>query len=138
MNKRYGTFWRPGAGLTLVETLAGMALLGTLLTAILIADARLKVQSRHAQQRIEACRIADALLDGWWKDRSKFPRMDSGTVNESGWRWRTHVLENDHAEALNAQMIALEIHAPDEPDRPATQTTVLLKKEPTTRATSQP
>ena len=76
MKKRCATSWPPASrkqrrALTLVEALAGTALLGTLLASVLIANARLTAQSRHAQQTIDACRLADMLLEDVWQGQGQ-------------------------------------------------------------------
>ena len=60
-----------------------MGLLGTLLVGILLADARTTRQTRRANERLEACQVADELLRAWWSDWDlwkNFPRGGSGAV----------------------------------------------------------
>jgi type II secretory pathway pseudopilin PulG len=109
------------SGATLVEALAGLVILGTLLVAVLVANSRLHRQRGRTAQRLEAVRVADRLLDGWWQKRDEFPRRDEGAVaaDRSGrsWSWRTSVVENEDADALGCEVVALEVFAVTETGR---------------------
>ncbi len=56
---------RARRGLTLVEVVAGLALLATLLVSILMAYGLHSGQIRAAQDRLEAIHLADELLNSW-------------------------------------------------------------------------
>lgn len=76
-------------GLTLIEIVAGIALLATLLVSTLAAFRAHAAQVRTAKDRLAAIQIADELLAAW---------MNAGTlpsIGESehlpdtkGWKWR--------------------------------------------------
>ena len=105
--------WLLRPALTLVETLAGTVVLGTLLVTLVVAGARLHAQLAHGQERIQACAIADSLLGGWWADKASFPRNSEGEVpGQPGWRWRTERLNVSADAALKCEIIALSIVAP--------------------------
>ena len=108
--------------------MAGTALLGTLLVAILTAHARATVQASRATLRIKACIIADGLLAGWWLDKHKLPRNDAGAVpGRPGWTWRTERRHSDDAETLDAEVVAMSIFAPGQPrGLPAAQGEILV------------
>jgi prepilin-type N-terminal cleavage/methylation domain-containing protein len=98
------------AGLTLVEVLAGMALLGTFLAAALVAGARLTAQRGDAERRLEALRVADELLEGWWRDVDNFPRHGEGRVSgRVTWHWTTRPVESEAARAIGCDVVALEL-----------------------------
>ncbi len=100
--------------MTLVEALIGTAMLGTLLASILIARGRLSIQSRRAIVRVQACAVLDELMATWWSDHEKLPRNGSGDVPEKpGWRWRTRIVPSEQAEALGAQVVAVEVFEAD-------------------------
>ncbi len=89
-------------------------MLGTLLAAILIARGRLSVQARRAVVRVEACAVLDELMATWWSDREELPRNGSGDVpDRPGWRWRTRIVTSEQAEALGAQVVAVEVFETD-------------------------
>lgn len=121
MRSRSDRSWRRSraGGLTLVEVLAALAILGTLLVSVLLAEARCRRQSAGARQRLESCRAADALLEQWWRDPGELPRSGQGDVPGHGELvWRTSVVENRDVRRLGGQVVRLEIRrrsgAPDE------------------------
>ncbi len=129
MKKRFGISCRRRAsGLTLVEVAAAAALMGTLLTAAVVVNARLIAQTRDAEQIVKGCAIADRLLEGWWADATSVPQQASGELaGDPGWRWRTSVVENAAACGFGAKVISLEVFAPDRGEgAPAARVEVLL------------
>ena len=94
----------------------GTAILGTVLVSVLVADGRLRKQASFAEDRIEACRLADAFLAEWWptvEEPQKFPRQGSGEiVDRPGWSWRTEILPHEAAEKLKAEVISLDVFSP--------------------------
>lgn len=129
MKSRRGTFWSPRArGFSLVEALAGSLLLGSLLVAMLVAMSRMEMQSRRAEDQVQACAVLDGLLEEWWQDRDNFPDGDSGEVpDHAGWWWRTRGVANPDARILHGRVIAVEVFSPQTGDSlPAARTEVLL------------
>jgi type II secretory pathway pseudopilin PulG len=101
---------RSAAGLTLVEVLAAIMLMGTVLVSVLIASGRQRAQAAGAERRMEACRVADDLLDRWWSDPEGMPPTGQGPVpGRDGWRWRTQATTDEGARILGARVVALEI-----------------------------
>ena len=113
---------RSAAGLTLVEAVAGIALLGSMLAAILVTSGRLETQAARSERRVEACRIAEDLLGQWFAKPEKFPRNAEGPVRDRpGWRWRTYTVtgaRTDPARKLRADVIAVEVFSPGSPGSP--------------------
>jgi prepilin-type N-terminal cleavage/methylation domain-containing protein len=116
MNDRCRTFSRltphrrAPRGLTLVEVVAGLALLSTLLVAVLTTKARVTRQWSHAQRKLQAAAAADRLLVEWWPRRDVFPRQSSGRLSgDSGLRWRTTPLANQALNALRTSVVRLEV-----------------------------
>jgi hypothetical protein len=98
-----------GVGLTLVEAVAGIAILGAMLAAVLVATSRLRVQDARAARQIEACGIADAMLMEFWKKPEEFPRRGSGRVpGGSDWRWRASVAPSNDANEISGELVAVE------------------------------
>ena len=79
-------------GLTLVEVLAALAILGGMLASIAVARGRLLHQWTLAQQKVEAIQAADALLEGWWREPELIEREGVGMLSD-GLRWRTGVVD---------------------------------------------
>ena len=107
-------------GVTIVEVLGALVLLGTVLVSILTAQGQFTRQLASAERRLEAVRAADHLLILWWQDRSKLPRSGAGAVDDagivkrsssasSGLTWRTTTLANHDYEKLGMEVIRLEI-----------------------------
>ncbi len=127
---------RSAAALTLVEAVAGTAILGTLLVSMLMASGRMEVQSSRASRRIEACKIADSLLESWWDAKvtgsgndngKKFQRAGGGDVpGREGWKWRTSVVPNTSAEEFSAEVVALEIFSSGSGEKPLVSIEVML------------
>ena len=129
MKGRYAASWKlPRRGLTLVEAIAGTAILGTLLVSVLLAGSRLTVQGHRAEKRVEACRIADELLSTWWPRINSIDHDSGGQVpGHEGWLWRTQTVENENASKLSARIVALEVFAPGEAeDAPAARVEILV------------
>src|SRR5688500_12150631 len=91
------------AGLTLIEVVAGLALLSTRRVAHLTTRPTLTRQWATAQQRLRAVEAADALLTVWWQEPKTFPWRASGTVpDEPGLSWRTQLVPNEPVNRLAA------------------------------------
>ena len=130
MQKPSRTYWprQRRSGVTLVEALAGTALLGTLLAAILLANAGVRRQAMTADRRQEACRVADRLLDKWDATWPNLPCDTSGPVeNEPLWNWRTTSIDNPQADSIGGQVLKVEVYKTDQPDV-AVQVHLLLPK----------
>ncbi|MHC4716352.1 MAG: hypothetical protein ACYS5V_05230 [Planctomycetota bacterium] len=100
--------WR--AGLTLIETVAGIGLLGTVLVAALLVEIRCKRQSAAAARRLESVRAAEALLAGWWAQPDGLPRDGSGRIEATRQLlWRTRTVPHEAAEALGCEVVRLQV-----------------------------
>lgn len=115
-------------GLTLVEAALAMALLGTLLVSLLVATSQMTAQRGRAERRLEACRAIDALLESWWSKRSDLPRTGTGYVSgHPDWTWRTSLVPNEVAKAIEAEVVAVEVFVPGTPNQePAARVEILL------------
>jgi type II secretory pathway pseudopilin PulG len=75
---------------TLVEVVASLMLLGTLLVGILTAHRRHSEQVRGAKERLAAVAAAERLLEAWRADGVWGATSTSGTFkdnSEFAWRW---------------------------------------------------
>lgn len=106
--------------MTLVEVVGGLALLATLLVALLLAKARYTRQAAQAERRLQAVAAADALLATWQRDPRAIPRTGgSGALaGEAGLSWRAQGITNAVASELGAAVVRLEI-VDDRPDAAA-------------------
>src|SRR5688572_15241286 len=91
-------------GMTLIEVLAGVALLGSLLVGVVLARGRYIRQWTTAQHRLEAVQAADALLNQWWASEDSVPRSGMGSCGERrSLRWQTRLIESEEGEDLKVQ-----------------------------------
>ena len=101
---------RDKRGLTLVEVVLGLALLGALLVSILVTRSRVARQSYLAQRRQDAVRAADRLLNQWWAEPAKFPRTAAGALADApALAWRTQTVANDDARSLGGAVVRLDV-----------------------------
>jgi type II secretory pathway pseudopilin PulG len=94
--------------MTLVEVVAGLALLATLLVVLLGVKARVIHQNRLAERRRQAASAADQLLAGWWRNPQTFPRDSSGST-AIDFSWRTRPVVNASAQAVGGQVERLDV-----------------------------
>jgi prepilin-type N-terminal cleavage/methylation domain-containing protein len=76
---------------TLIEVVASLMLMGSLLVGILVAHRRHAEQIRRADQRIMAAKLADRILSKWSSDGSWGGGKTEGRIDgtdEFTWRWR--------------------------------------------------
>jgi len=118
-------------GATLIELVAGLALLALLGTALLMTRARLIHQRAEAESRLRAVAAADELLSAWHQGADSIPRQSAGTCFEPSFTWTTKPIASSAAASLHAEVIRLEIL---KDSRPATSIDVVLHVEesPTT------
>ena len=98
--------------MTLLEVVAGLALLASLLGALVMARARYARQAAAADRRVEAVAAADALLAGWHQDPRSLPRESSGSGAVAGDRrlaWRLRPVANAGVEELGGRVVRLEV-----------------------------
>ena len=120
--------------MTLIEVVAGLAILGTLLASLVVARSRYLMQWALAGRKEQAVVAADRLLSSWWAAPDKWPRHGEGDLPQTKMRWRTSILDNPVAKDLDAQVVRLEIfESADsslEEQRPLSQVDVVLNLPP--------
>jgi prepilin-type N-terminal cleavage/methylation domain-containing protein len=112
MNKKSTTSFRFSrrAGLTLIEVIAAIVILGTILVGIVLSKSRHTRQIALTQRKMEAVRAADRLLTRWWTGPDGIPVDKSGQVPQNpSLRWRTRVVPNPEVALLGARVVRLEI-----------------------------
>ena len=128
MIRRSVKSWSCCRGLTLIEVVAAMTLLGTLLVAVVMTTGKLTASSHLATKRVEAYRAADKLITGWWGDTENFPKNDSGKVEgHEMWQWKTSTVEAE-IKNVDAELVTLEIVETDKEAEPLARVEFLLKK----------
>jgi len=101
-------------GLTLIEVVASVALLSTLLVGTLLAYGRHAHQIRRSRLRLQALRAADAMLTDWMDDPAALPARSRGDVpGEEGLIWETRPVDSPHEGRLRIGIVRLSILAKD-------------------------
>lgn len=110
MTKKYsGCSKRLRGGLTLIEVVAGLALLGALLTTSLLSYTSHVEQIRTARQRLAAIESADSLLMHWFA-KGTFPDFPAaGECCDEPFRWQAAVARKVRLPMSEVQIVRLEI-----------------------------
>lgn len=96
--------------MTLVEVLAGLALLGTVAASLVVARGNLIAQDGRARMTLESVAAAEDLLAEWWRNPTQFPRSATGACDtDRRLLWRTSIVPNEAAAMINGQVVRLEI-----------------------------
>jgi hypothetical protein len=115
---------------TLVEVIAALVVLGTVLASVIVARGRFLRQRAAADRQLRAVEAADRLVDGWTAGGTSFdavPRFGSGPLPEGeGYRWRTSERPNPGAAALSSHVIRVEVWGPAEAEAQRWQPIVSL------------
>jgi Tfp pilus assembly protein PilE len=98
------------AGLTLIEVVAAIAILGTILAGIVLAKSRHTAQLYDAQRRSDAVAAADALLYQWWTRPEGVPVDQSGVIESTpALAWRTRLIMVEPIKNLGARVVRVEL-----------------------------
>jgi len=97
-------------GLTLIEVVAAIVILGTILVGVVLARSRHTRQIRLAGRKAAAVQLADRLLTDWWTDPNGVPVGRSGSVGENGtFVWETRELPRRDSRALGGRVVELTV-----------------------------
>lgn len=97
-------------GLTLIEVLAAIAILGTVLAGVVLSKSRHTHQLALSRRKNEAVRAADRLIGGWWTGSEGVPVGKSGPIEaDASLTWRTRIVPNDAIARLDARVVRVEI-----------------------------
>jgi len=98
--------------MTLVEVVAGLALLGSLLAGLLMTKSALGRQRAEAERRLAAVRCADELLSDWRANGESVPRHASGRAGpDDVFTWRTRPLRVERVADMRFDVVRLELSA---------------------------
>jgi len=119
---------RKRQGVTLIEVVAGLVMVGSLLTVMIITAGRFEKNRAKALQKLQAVRIADSLMTDFFA--SGFPTIGSeGFVpGSSQLHWKVTGQENANAPTLLAD-VRLLIHKLDVPQQTLASIEVLISKD---------
>lgn len=96
--------------LTLVEVIAGLVLLATLLTCVLAAFKTHAAQIRGARDRFKANEAAEELLSGWLT-QGALPAVGTQKpiADSDGWIWRLLANETHQSDSVKIGSVRVEI-----------------------------
>jgi type II secretory pathway pseudopilin PulG len=99
---------------SLVEVVASVLLVGTLLVAVLVAHRRAATQVRSAQRRLDAVAVLDALLEARRKPDSGDLQLARGKAPGSNpFHWRSTLRHETGLDALSAAIVRIELFDPE-------------------------
>lgn len=110
--KRHFAQWPVRRGLTLVEVLASLAILGLLIGSVLVARARHVHQWALSQQKARAVAAADLLLAAWWSNPASLPSEGSGGLPGMPQAlWNTRTIPDETLADLASVRVRFEVHS---------------------------
>ncbi len=126
--------WRR-PGMTLIEVLAGMVLLSTLLALVVVATGRLSAGIREADNRLKAVRLLEDQLVRWYGKLGRLPSDGTGdlAVDGEAYRWRITRLPG-RLGRIPARRVRVEVFLRGSPD--VLVSVELLESLPETRLVS--
>lgn len=97
-------------GLTLIEVVAAITILGMVLVGVVVAKSRHTHQLSRAQQKQVAVRVADDLISKWWLDSHLVPIDAEGELaTDPPLIWRTRIVDSYEIEQLAARVVRVEL-----------------------------
>lgn len=101
----------PRDGFSLIEVVASLLLVGTLLVTVLTAHRQNARQTRTAQQRLAAIEVLDRLLAD--PSGTALIEPNGKILGENPFYWRTSVRRDTAADVLGAMIVRVEVFDPD-------------------------
>lgn len=96
--------------MTLLEVIAAIAILGTILVGIVLAKSRHRRQLARTADATAAVAATEELLCAWWSGPDGVPVGAEGVMSASKpLRWRTRETPNPEIEDLGARVVRLEV-----------------------------
>lgn len=96
--------------MTLVEVIAGLALLGGVVTLLLVARGRLVSKAVESQRSAAAVKVMDGLLSEWWGSPDTFPRVGRG--QREGWDWQITSVVSPSAASIDGSVVRVDLADP--------------------------
>lgn len=93
-------------GLTLIEVLAALVIVGAILGGVAAARAKLTSQWRLAEDKLDAVALVEPLLADW---RGMPPPRGSGILGDGRMKWMTRTRRDTAAGTLAAEVVVLQV-----------------------------
>jgi Tfp pilus assembly protein PilV len=116
-------------GATLIEVLAGLVILGTLLVSVTMARGRFLRQWAEADHRIVAAHETDQLIETWLTESSRnVPVSSQGATDDSDHHpWQTRVMPSPAAASVGAIVVRLQVFERSSEETPLSSVDFLLQ-----------
>lgn len=101
--------------MTLVEVVAGLALLGTLLVSLLLTKSALAKQRAVADQKLAAVAACDQVLAEHRTSGRPLPRQGGGVM--SGYRWRSEIVRRQQVQDVSVDVMRVWVMS-EQSDKP--------------------
>src|SRR5436190_3116927 len=102
-------------GISLTEVVVGLALLGTLLTMLVVASGRLQIQRKAALDKLQAVNALDSLMSQFFS--SGFPDLGSSGPIPSNPDWVWTVRKKDSQTPAGTCIVRVSIRASRQVDQ---------------------
>ena len=97
-------------GLTLVEVLAALVIMGTILTGLVMAKSHHTRQLAIAREQQAATHVLDSLLSQWWSSPQGVPINQRGSIEKDGrWTWESRTVPNSAIQETGARVVRVEL-----------------------------
>lgn len=106
---------RSRPGVTLIEIVAGLVILGLLVSSLTIARGRFMRQWSESDKKLQATRATDRMIASWLgSETDSIPVPSRGTLEGvEGCDWRTYFIDNAAANRIGASIVRLEVFHAD-------------------------
>jgi len=102
-------------GLTLVEVIASLAIVSTLLVGLLVAGSRHADQIRRSRRMLDVIARVDALLYEWAGSGGLVLKKTEGELpGEDGLIWRTRPADTRYRQELGIDLVRFEVFSRDD------------------------
>src|SRR5690349_172755 len=120
--------------MTLIEVVAGLVILGTILASLAIARGRFARQWSAADRKLTAVKALDALVTEWMNapGEGAVPLDRQGRIGDAkGLIWRTHATQSPESRRLSAMIVRVEVF--DRAEFPVAAVDLLVHVPPATQ-----
>ena len=105
-------------GLTLVEVIAGLALMASLLSTMVVAYSAHLRQHRNAQRKVLAVELLDRKLEEWRRTSQPIPVPAEGDfLDKPEFHWQTELVPNSTLHPFFGEVVRIEVREKQSPQR---------------------
>lgn len=110
-------YWKYSVfGMTLVEVVAAIAILGIIVVGLTLARSSHARQIAASRNLADGVHLVDDLIASWWTGRTGVPINSCGVIGPNGeWNWKTYVVSNPNLDDIGARVVRVEVHHQSNP-----------------------